>query len=491
MLNPALAIVSAVLLILLYPNFNISWLAPVALTPLLFAVARERRPLRRFLCAEAAGFLYWFGVCYWIQFVLEEHGGMGLVGSWACFLLFCLAKAVHFGVFGVLAGPLMTRWYAVPAVAALWTGIERTHGPLGFAWLALGNAGADMGVPMRSAPMIGVYGLSFVFAMMAASVALVVLRRPRRHLAWLIVLPLLYLLPQLPRVETGQLSAVALQPNLPMDHPWTAPEKDALIGRLSLRTLRSAMDREEPPPALILWPESPGPFYYSRDSRFRLQAEYIARTAQAPFLFGTVDDAPEGKILNSAQLLGADGAPLSRYDKMYLVPFGEFVPPLFGFVNRITKEAGDFAPGERIVVTQADGFSIGSFICYESAFPHLVRQFPKEGATVLVNLTNDGYFGRSAARLQHLQLARMRAAENRRWVLRPTNDGFTVAIDPAGRVRESLVPHRELAGRLRFSSIEETTPYTRYGDWFAWLCLAAGLAACIEAWWPRYRPVTR
>lgn len=487
MLNSAFALLSAFLLIALYPNFNLARLAPVALTPFLFAMAREPRPWRRFFLGEAAGFLYWFGVCYWIQFVLEQHGGMGPVGSWLCFLLFCLAKALHFAVFGLLAGPIMKHWWAIPAAAALWTGIERTHGPLGFAWLTLGNAAIDMSIPLRLAPLVGVYGISFVLAMLSAGVALLLLRRPRRHLLWLAALLGLYLLPAIPQVEQGRLSAVSLQPNLPMDRSWSELEKRDLIGRLVFRTLRSALDRSEPAAALVLWPETPGPFYFESDPAFRLQAQSLARTAKAPFLFGTVAFTDDGSPLNSAQLISAGGEPLTRYDKMFLVPFGEFVPPLFGFVNRITKEAGDFAPGTEVVVSEVDGQRLGAFICYESAFPHLVRQFTAAGATVLLNLTNDGYFGRSAARLQHLNLARMRAVENRRWLLRPTNDGYTVSIDPAGRIRDTLLPFREIAGRLRYSPVESITPYTRHGDWFAWLCLACGLGASLISWWPRYQ----
>ena len=477
MLGPALSVLSAVLLVLLYPRFQFAWLAPVALTPLLVAIAREPKPSRRLLMGEAAGFVYWFGVCYWIQFVLEEHGGMGSAGSWLVFFLFCIAKAVHLGVFAWLAGPLLGRWYAAPLVAALWTGIERTHAPLGFAWLALGNAGVNMGLPMRLAPIIGVYGLSFVFALMAACVALAVLRRPRHHLLWVLLLPLLYLLPGLPEAGAGRESAVALQPNISMNAAWSEEGRKTLYTRLAYRTLRSALAAGEPPPALMIWPESPGPFYYPADPVFRAEVANLARLAGAPFLFGAVAHSPAGAPLNAAQMLGPDGSETDRYDKMFLVPFGEFVPAPFGFVNRITKEAGDFEPGTRLVVFPAGARRLGVFICYESAFPHLVRQFALSGAGLLVNISNDGYFGPSAARLQHLSLARMRAAENRRWLLRPTNDGVTAAIDPAGRVRESFPPFRETAGRLPFNWVTAQTPYTRYGDWFAWSCLVAGVAA--------------
>jgi apolipoprotein N-acyltransferase len=141
--NFALSIFSAVLLILIFPRYDLTWLAPVALTPLLFACAREESWKRRFLQGWAGGFVFWFGVCTWIQFVLEVHGGMGKWGGWGTFVLFAILKGLHMAVFAALAGFVMPRWWAIPASAALWAGLERTHGPFGFAWLDLGNAGAD------------------------------------------------------------------------------------------------------------------------------------------------------------------------------------------------------------------------------------------------------------------------------------------------------------------------------------------------------------
>jgi apolipoprotein N-acyltransferase len=203
----------------------------------------------------------------------------------------------------------------------------------------------------------------------------------------------------------------------------------------------------------------------------------LARLTQTHFLFGTVSFTQSGAPLNSAVFLQPSGEFVSRYDKMYLVPFGEFIPPMFSWVNRITKEAGDFEPGRSIVVSKAGEHTVGTFICYESAFPHQVRQIANAGSEVLVNITNDGYFGKTSARQQHLLLGRMRAAENRRWVLRSTNDGWTVSIDPAGRIVDQFPPFEERAGRLGFSWISEKTFYTRYGDWFAWSCLIASFAA--------------
>jgi apolipoprotein N-acyltransferase len=180
-------------------------------------------------------------------------------------------------------------------------------------------------------------------------------------------------------------------------------------------------------------------------------------------------------------MIGPGGEDLGRYDKIYLVPFGEFIPPLFGFVNRITQEAGDFAAGTRIVLFRAGGRRVGTFICYEAALPHSARRVAAAGAEVFVNISNDGYFGRSAARAQHLKLVRMRAVENRRWILRSTNNGITAAIDPAGRVVERLPADRADALQAHYSYISTQTVYTKYGDWFPILCAAASLLALAHA----------
>jgi apolipoprotein N-acyltransferase len=470
-LNWALSLVSAALLILVFPRFQIVWLAPVAIAPLLVALARVGRPWRRFLMGWAAGIVYWFGVCYWIQFVLSVHGGMGDVEGWAVFLLFCLAKALHMGVFALLAGILMRRWWAVPAVAALWVAVEVTHGPLGFAWLALGNAGIDMSVPLRLAPFTGVYGLSFVFAMMSAALALAILRRPRLELAWLALLPLLFLLPALPPAERGRDSALLVQPNIPVTEDWTAESLDRIERQQVMQSLRGVLEERAHPPSIVVWPEDPGPFYYYEDAHFRAYADNLARAAHVWLLLGIVAHAPDGAPLNSATLVSPDGQAVSRYDKVNLVPFGEFVPAPFRWLTqKISTEAGDFEAGRRVVVSPVDSHRLGTFICYESVFPNFVRQFADGGAEVLFNLSNDGWFGDSAARRQHLEIVRMRAAENRRWILRSTNDGITATIDSAGRLRGTVPLYTEASSYTGFSYIAERTFYTRFGDWFPLLC---------------------
>jgi apolipoprotein N-acyltransferase len=373
----------------------------------------------------------------------------------------------------------MRRWWAVPAVAALWVAVEATHGSFGFAWLALGNAGIDMGIPMRLAPITGVYGVSFLFAMMGAALALAALRRPRRELLWLAVAPLAMLLPRLPDARPGDETALLVQPNLSESEDWTAASVDRLQQRLVQLSLGGVLADIAHPPSIVVWPEMPAPLYWNEDPNFRGRVTNLTGATRAYLLTGVVAHTPRGAPLNSALLVSPAGHPLSRYDKVNLVPFGEFVPWPFGFVNKISTEAGDFAAGTRVVVAPVAGHRIGTFICYESAFPNFVRQFVRGGAEALINVSNDGWFGRSAARRQHLLLARMRAAENRRWLLRATNDGITATIDPAGRLRGTLPPYIEAASTTGFSYIAEETVYPRFGDWFPLLCAVMAVACLI------------
>lgn len=473
-MNLGLSLLSGVLLVLIFPNFNFTWLAPVALAPLLIACANERSWKRRFVLGWASGFVFWFAVCSWIQFVLEVHGGMGRWGGWGTFTLFAVLKGLYTATFAALVGGVMRTPWAIPGAAALWTAVEYAHGTiglawigLGFAWLDLGNAAIDMPLLPRLAPVTGVWGLSFALAMIGCAIALAFLQRPLTHYAWLVAFALLPLLPELPPPHAGTERVRVVQPNIDTEADWT-PETVAILEQ------RMKLLSEPADAPLIVWPEAPAPFYPAEES-FRKYMGDLAREAQAPIFMGGVGRTPAGDPLNSAFLFEKDGGMSpERYDKIQLVPFGEYVPDAFGWVNRITHEIGDFVPGTRIVTFPLDGHRIGAFICYESAFPNLVRQFTKAGASVLVNLSNDGYFGHSAAREQHLELVRMRAAENRRWILRATNDGITAMIDPAGREIVRLPLYTQTSAVFSYNSETGLTAYVRFGDWFAWLCLAGG-----------------
>jgi apolipoprotein N-acyltransferase len=476
-IGPALA--GGLCLVFIYPRWDLTFLAPLVSTFLLLSIDAEPRLTRRFLTGWLAGAIAWGGACYWIRFVIDYHGGLNFPLSVVGFLIFAFYKGLQMGVFFAAAGPLWRSRWAALAIPALWVGIERTHGTMGFAWLTLGNAAIDYPIVPRLAPVVGVYGCSFWFALVGTLIALAVSRRAYQEwapAAALLAAPLLF--PALPEPANPDRQAAVLQPNVNLDLAWTQQSAEAFRRRAIQLTLAEAL--KTPAPDLVAWPETPAPLYFETDPVFRGEAQNLARLAQRPFLLSSVTYNRANAPLNSAVFLQSDGTPAGKYDKMYLVPFGEFVPSWFAFVNRITQEAGDFAPGDQVVLFPiAPNRTAGSFICYESAFPHLVRQFTAQGAQVLFNLSNDGYFGDRAAREQHVALVRMRAIENARWIVRPTNNGITVSVDPRGGLHDRLPQFSEQTGRLGFSYQTNVTPYVRYGDWFAWTCLVFSSAAAM------------
>ena len=355
-----IGLLTGILLVLAFPRANLTFLAPIALVPLFFTIAREPSARRRFAFGYATGFIYWFGINYWIQSTLAQHGGMNVIESWALFLLFCLAKAIQMGLFAWLAGYIKVGWWTAPALAALWTFFEWTHNYTGFAWLVLGNAAIDWPVLARLAPWTGVWGISFVLALVAASLTRV------KSGAALLVLPLLLLLPRLPDAPV-QATALAVQPNISDDAAWSNEAMDALDRHLA------ELSQPSSPVAMVVWPEVPAPLY---DYDPHLPA--IAQRSGADFLAGVVSHTDHGDPLNSALLISKDGRFVSRYDKVNLVPFGEFVPwPFGGLTRKVSAEAGEFAPGAGPVVARG----VGTFICYESVFPNYIRQLPLAGAS--------------------------------------------------------------------------------------------------------------
>lgn len=485
-----LAVLCGLLRILVFPTFSIYYLAAVALVPLLVLAAKVESSKRRFLAGWSAGAIYWGGACYWIYDVMHDYAYLAAPAAAAIYVAFALAKGLHLAVFATLAGTLMKRSWAIPAVAALWTAIEGTHQYLGFTWLHLGNAAAAMSVPARLAPLTGVYGLSFVLGMLNVAVAGVVLRKPRRDLAWLTPLALLVFLPALPEGETGDRVVRLIQPAIHPDRVidgWDRNESDAHLRRMfQLSTadgdrLMDAAPAEKPD--LLVWPEYSAPLYYFDLPHHRSVVEAVARAADAHFIFNTLAFQEIDGVrrpLNTAVTLDPRGVQISRYAKMNLVPFGEFVPwPFSLIIDKVTLAAGDFLPGREYAVARVDGQGVGTYICYENVFADAVRRFVLNGATVLVNISNDSWYGRTSARYQHLLIARMRAIENQRYILRATADGVTTVINRAGQIQPPPPSFREgvLDGRFEFH--EELTLFTRWGQWFWLLCGAGALVGVL------------
>ena len=481
-MNYLLALLTGILLVVIYPGFNWYWLAPFAIAPLLHALGREARAKHRFLLGYVAGWIHSLGVYYWFMPVLAVHGDMGEWGGLGTLLVYCFVWAFHYGLFSLVAATVIPSRLAVLLIPGLWIGMEWSQLPTTqFSWLLLGNAGADMPLPMRIAPWLGVYGLSFVFALTSTAVAL---RRRSGIVAVGGIVLVELLLPALPVPSVPKESIVAIQPNIdPETAHWTWDSVQALERRMSKLSLEAALAAGESKPAMVIWPELPAPVYYEEDATVREQLTTVATAGNVPIVMGTVTHDPKGAPLNSAVFIDNTGKQVGRYDKMHLVPFGEYVPWVFWWVNKVSGETGTFSPGKDLTDFKANGHQAGIFICYESALPSHVREFAAHGSEVLAMLTNDGYFFQTAAREQHLLLARMRAAENNRWLLRVTNNGHTVSIDPAGRIVKRIPERVEASTRLPFSWIKETTFYTRNGDWFASISfLVSLLAAAIRAY---------
>ncbi|MBM3788302.1 MAG: apolipoprotein N-acyltransferase, partial [Acidobacteria bacterium] len=383
-------------------------------------------------------------------------------------------------------GVLIRHWFGVPACALLWPVLERTQEPATlFGWLMLGDAAIDLPGPLRLAPWTGVHGISFLFAATAGAFAAILLRQPRRRAAWAALATIPLLLPPLPVNQRPSAHAAVVQPNLDAEGDWTSDRYEAAKRTMAAESIRAL---REGPVEVVLWPETPGPMYFERDRDLQARVAGVAAAAGVPVLLGALSHDAAGDARNAALLVSREGSVKARYDKMYLVPFGEYVPSLFGFVNQVTDEAGAYSPGDTRTRMPLGAGVAGAFICYEAAVGPHVRDFAREGAQVFLNLSNDGYFFRTPAREQHLQLARMRAVENGRWLIRATNNGLSVSIDPAGTVRERLAPFQMASGRFGFGFVTETTFYTAYGDWFVLLGALVVCVCLVASQLPHYSP---
>jgi apolipoprotein N-acyltransferase len=347
-----------------------------------------------------------------------------------------------------------------------------------------------------------VYGLSFeILIVNAALAAALLVRREKRTALFSAAIGAAIVLqagslvsaPEFPADHTATL----VQSNIPAidERDWTREYFETTVqeltklsepvlngAKLGVSAPSTAGTASVKTSGLVVWPESPAPFY-DNDSPFRDALSTLARQTGNWVLAGDVALYDEGKpgqaLFNSASLVNPAGEFTARYDKVHLVPFGEYVPfkRIFSFAGGLTQQVGDFSSGNSRAPLQADRTKLGVFICYESIFPDEIRQFAKNGAQVFVNLSNDGWYGDSGAYAQHLKQSRMRAVENARWLLLDTNTGVTASVDPYGRIVASAPRKVRTALQAPYSLSSETTFYTRHGDWFAYLCAIISLAA--------------
>lgn len=491
-----LAVASGILLVLSFPKYGHGAVAWVALAPLLAALpgAGIAHSVR---LGYLTGAVSAAGVLYWTSLVVTQYGGLTLPVGIMVMGLLCLA----FALFPALFAWIVAHWLRAFGLRALllapfaWVGTEilRAYTFFRFPWCLLGYSQHDQLPFIQIASVTAVYGVSFVLVETAALLAYAAHHqddRARRRA--LLAVPavvgalFLYGLSALYRpVEvSGTIDVGLVQANIGQDEKWE-PESAArnverhvaLTGQAAARGAR-----------LVVWPESAVPYRYDDSPGMAAALRALAQKHGIYLLFGNDDrqKAPD-LVFVGAKMLTPEGRLALRYHKIRLVPFGEYVPlqPILTFGGTVTaklvQQVADFTPGTEARTAEADGHRLGAFICYEAIFPDLVRRFADQGAELLVNITNDAWYGRSSAPHQHLAMAVFRAVENRKYLVRAANTGITVVVDPRGRVLERTPLFEPAVLVAKVPLVPGRTFYARYGDVFGGSALLVALGLTIES----------
>jgi apolipoprotein N-acyltransferase len=514
------AVASALLLLLAFPDFDLWPLAWVALVPLLFAVASRPRAPQSFFMGWLAGTVFFYFSCHWLTFPMIRYAE---IPAWLAHMLLlpaALAGGFFVGLFAMGLARVCARWGASALLLAppLWVACEWARlGVIGQLWNALGYSQAFHPSLIQAARFGGVYAVGFLVVCVNAALAYALLKRDARglvvSLASLACVALAVSgirLTAAPSTE-GETGAVvvALQPNVVPDFNRRAEEYDALAERhfeLSADALRKidkgsagsnggAVEGEDcgcgfettpKPPRVVVWPESPMNFSYERGAEFRERVARFVHEGRASLLFNSLEPTKDGGGYNAAVLINEEGRVAAQYDKIRLMPFGEYVPlprwmPGAGIMRGVV---GDFTPGERYTLMPLGGddeqtnVRAGVFICLESAYPYITRRFAQEGADVLVEMTNDAYQGNTSIMRQHLSNAVFRAVETGRTLLRVTNTGVSARVSPRGEVSDETGRFEEAVRTWEVARSDgRQTFYVRFGDSFAAACALASLFA--------------
>jgi apolipoprotein N-acyltransferase len=481
---------TTLLLIFSFPNFELYPLAWIALVPLLVVIARRPSPLRAFILGWATGFVFFYATCYWLTYSMIHYGGVPTVVAYLLVIPGALVVGIFHGFFAALTSLVIRKWGYLALLLApiFWSGLEWVRlGVTGQLWNALGYSQAYQPFLIQPAKWGGVYVISFFIVAINAAVALLVTRRTRWTIAAAVLIPLGIAFLMLdaqrsmmirPIYSVGDdVRVVAVQPNVPMTLVKTVDEMNELRERhvaLSTKALDSLGDH--PGPRIVIWPESPMNFTYASDRSFQEFVTGFTRQHHTSLLFNSLEPAPADGAYNSALLINEEGRVISQYDKIRLMPFGEYVPlpQWLPGASLITGLVGEFTPGTNYTLMPfGDRRRAGVFICIESAYPWIARRLAHDGANVLINISNDGYLGPTAVMRQHLANAIFRAVENGRPVLRVTNSGLTAYITSRGRVEDLTRPFE---ADVRVWSVDPSdgrdTFYTNHGDLFVQICAA-------------------
>jgi len=487
------ALLSSIILITSFPDLNLWPLAWIALVPILLVVARRPRPVPCFCLGWLFGSVFFFGSCHWLTYSIIHFGGFSPLLAYSLLLPGALVLGIFPGAFTAVLAQAIRRWgtAALFLTPLFWAPLEWARlSVTGQLWNAIGYSQAFHPSLIHTARWGGVYAVGFLIALVNASLAYAALKRTRGAVSISVVAILLFCIAPMAMTAGGiwtdgttEAVVIAIQPNVPMDLIKSTAEMEQLklrhfeMSEAALRTLH-----DEKVSRLIIWPESPMNFTYGTDSQFRERLTQFAKEHHASVLLNSQEVAPNNGIYNSAVLINEQGSLVAQYDKIRLLPFGEYVPlpqwlPGAGLIRGIV---GDFTPGSNYRLMPVGNLRAGVFICIESAYPSIARQFTSEGADVLINISNDGYLGPTAVMRQHLANAVFRAVENDRPLLRVTNTGITAFITPRGQVRDET---RAFQQEVRTWTITRAgSPpsfYAKHGDLFAAGCAVLSVMALI------------
>jgi apolipoprotein N-acyltransferase len=495
--STALVTASGLLLVVIFPTFNFHLLAWIALVPLFLALSGQSVKIG-FWLGGITGMVYFAGTVHWVTNSVHYYGGIPLIPATIITLLLCAYLALYPALFGAVFVHLKKNHPSlmILSVPAVWTALElaRTYVLSGFPWSLLGYS-QYLALPViQISDIAGVYGVSFLIVLVNVAIAEFLADRKKYPLlviaAVTMVLVLGYGLMRLHIPEnSGGITVSVVQGNIEQDKKWDPAFQTEVLAVYTQLT-QEALQKH---PDIVIWPETATPFYFNgegpRDKRLREDLTAFVKKNGVPLLFGSPTyEVKPGRVVhlrNSAFLLNKDGTVGAVYDKLHLVPFGEYVPlkKVLFFVDKMVQAIGDFESGNDYTVMTivprgpdgADEVKLSTAICYEIIFPDLIRRFVNHGAGIITTITNDAWFGRTAAPYQHFSMAVFRAVENRVPVARAANTGISGFIDAKGRILETsaifttaYLTHTLTPGKVK-------TFYTRYGDVFSYLCLLASI----------------
>ncbi|MFN3480664.1 MAG: apolipoprotein N-acyltransferase [Thermodesulfovibrionales bacterium] len=489
------AVLSGILLFLSFPNFDLYPLAWISLVPLLVSLW-EKDGLTAFKAGYLSGTIYFSGTLYWIYHSITYYGNVPFFLSIIVVLLLSLYLGLYVGLFGMAFSIkiLRSRLPAVIMAPIFWVTLEfiRSYALTGFPWASLGYSQYKFLTLIQIADITGIYGVSFlIVAFNAAIVDLFLIRKKEERmpllsrfwiyagiigLSILLILTVVYGQLRLNQIRPGKMVRVALiQGNIEQDKKWLPEYQSSVLSTYESLTLQ-AMSYS---PSMIIWPETALPFYFGYEKGPTENFKAFQKGLGTYLLTGgiIVKKPPlkgiKGELTNSAILLDRGGNIPYIYDKIHLVPFGEYVPlkRVLFFLDKLVVGIGDYTPGDKILKANTDLGSFGTFVCYEIIFPGLVRKFYSKGGDFIVTITNDAWFGKTAGPYQHFSMAVFRAIENRKPVLRAANTGISGYIDSNGRIIKATPIFERRFDIIDMRTDSTGTIYSRYGDIFAYLCI--------------------